>query len=47
MGSWSRGITYLHLVAETQQLSAVGNVKLRKAVFGVPEKTYIFSDPGL
>ena len=38
MGSWSGGMTYLRLVAETKQLPAVGSVNPRKTVFGVPEK---------
>ena len=44
-GAGSKGMTYLNLVADNQQISAVVDVNPRKTGFGVPGSNYIITDP--
>ena len=44
-GAGSKGMTYLNLIADSQQISAVVDVNPRKTGFGVPGTNFIISDP--
>ena len=44
-GAGSKGMTYLNLVADSQQISAVVDVNPRKNGFGVPGTSFTISDP--
>ena len=44
-GAGSKGMTYLNLVADNQQISAVVDVNPRKIGFGVPGTDYVITTP--
>ena len=44
-GAGSKGMTYLNLVADNEQISAVVDVNPRKSGFGVPGTDYVISAP--
>ncbi len=44
-GAGSKGMTYLNLVADNQQISAVVDVNPRKTGFGVPGTDYVITTP--
>ena len=45
-GAGSKGMTYLNLIADAQQISAVVDVNPRKTNYGVPGTDYVITTPG-
>ena len=44
-GAGSKGMTYLNLVADSEQIAAVVDVNPRKTGYGVPGTNYVISEP--